>query len=112
MEAIDERRNDLEFDMPSAQMWASAIGTLQGRPTSVEAWASGSWATTPSVLAETAIAAFCLIEDYDECCEQQRVSTSGTAERRFSYVRAVDPHTAKVASTAHSGHHVRRTRAV
>ena len=56
MESIDERRSELESDMPSAQMWASAIGTLEGRQTSVETWASGGWATSPRVLAETAIA--------------------------------------------------------
>jgi hypothetical protein len=56
MEGIDERRNELESDMPPAQMWASAIGTLEGRQTSVETWASDGWATSPRVLAEAAIA--------------------------------------------------------
>ena len=56
MEGIDERRNETESDMPPAQMWASAIGTLEGRQTSVETWASDGWATSPRVLAEAAIA--------------------------------------------------------
>jgi saccharopine dehydrogenase-like NADP-dependent oxidoreductase len=56
MEEIAHQRSDYESDTPPAQMWAAVSGILEGQPSSVEAWAGGSWATSPRILAETAIA--------------------------------------------------------
>jgi NAD(P)-dependent dehydrogenase (short-subunit alcohol dehydrogenase family) len=56
MEEITHRRGDYESDTPPGQMWAAASGELDGQPSSVEAWVGGSWATSPRILAETAIA--------------------------------------------------------
>ena len=55
MEEIAHQRGDYESDTPT-QMWAAASGMLEEQPSSVEAWISGSWATSPRILAETAIA--------------------------------------------------------